>query len=110
MAAPEDEDVVLRAGMHHLGQAEAGLTREDVGQIVGREVGGGIVDVDVGVHVLPPCFGIDGAGVGVARVVGQVVLGDENDVVVVKAPAAEQLVHVEDVVATVVQVAAQVVL
>ena len=104
MAAPEEEYVVGIGAVDDVGQLLRLSAQEDVGQVGGaREVAEAVVDdgplshvgIDqsVGRALHAAALQIDLAGEGVAGVVGQVVLNDEDDVVVVVAMLLQQLVH-----------------
>ena len=108
MTAPEEQHIVGLGRTDDVGQTVGSTAQKDVAQVVGTaEVAEMVVDhsvlADVGIHQrvvgvgLCRAVDVDLARLGVLRVVGQVILDNQHDMVIVVAVMPQQLVDGEGI-------------
>ena len=97
VATPEEEHIGVLAAMNDLRRASRDIAFEDVFQVGRGELADFVVVPDVQVEVFPVRSDVYHTGMWIIGIVGQVVLGDEHDVVIIVAGVFEHAVDVEGI-------------
>ena len=97
VATPEEEHIGVLAAMYDLRCAFCDIALEDIFQVGRGELTDFVIVLDVQSEVFPVGGYVHHTGMGIFRIVGQVVLGDEHDVVIIVTGVSKHTVDVEGI-------------